>query len=153
MGLVGSSGRKAIPSLLDSWRDFERPEHVPRSPAASQTCASYTRAPPVPRSRKRGERPAAGRETVSDGQKKVRLVHKHTSNLFVILFSSHLLYSPYCSLSLVAVTQIRGHIAGSYPPSPLRIMPLIFIAKILQPFLPSSTRVELRLPTLGALSC
>ena len=45
----------------------------------------------------------------------------------------------------------RSHIAGSSPPSPLRYVPCIFIARRLQPFR-SSTRVGLRLlPTLGAL--
>ena len=38
----------------------------------------------------------------------------------------HLLSSPFYSLSLLAVTQIRGHIAGSSPPSnPLRFVPCI----------------------------
>ena len=37
--------------------------------------------------------------------------------------------------------QIRGNIACPSPPSPLRFVPCIFIAKRLQPFLPSSTRV------------
>ena len=47
------------------------------------------------------------------------------------------------SHSLPAVPQIRGHIAGPPPPSPLRYRALIFIARIIQHFLPSSTRVEL----------
>ena len=38
------------------------------------------------------------------------------------------------------------------PPSPLRFVPCIFIASIFQPFLPSSTRVEPCLPSLGLLS-
>ena len=59
---------------------------------------------------------------------------------------------PPFSLSLLVVPQIWGHIAGSSPPSPLRFKPFIFIARRLQPFPPSSTRVELCLPTLGALS-
>ena len=54
-------------------------------------------------------------------------------------------------LSLVVVTQIWGRIAGSSP-SPLRFVPSIFIARRFQLFLPSSTCVELCLPTLGALS-
>ena len=37
------------------------------------------------------------------------------------------------------------------PTSPLRFVPCIFIARRFELFLPSSTRVELRLPTLGAL--
>ena len=35
---------------------------------------------------------------------------------------SHLLSSPFYSLSLPVVTHIRGHIAGSSPPSPLRFV-------------------------------
>ena len=50
--------------------------------------------------------------------------------------------------SSVVITQIRGHIAG-YPPPPLRYSSCIFIARRVQHFLPSSTRVELGLPTLG----
>ena len=74
---------------------------------------------------------------------------------FLFFFSSHLLSSPFFSLPPVVVaTQIRGHIAGSSPPSPLRFMPCIFVARRLQPFLPLSTRVELRVPSLliGVLS-
>ena len=47
------------------------------------------------------------------------------------------------SPSLAVVTQIRGHRAGSLPPSPLRYVPVFFIARRTQLFfLPSSTRVE-----------
>ena len=35
---------------------------------------------------------------------------------FVFFFPSHLLSSAFYALSLLSVTQIRGHIAGSYPP-------------------------------------
>ena len=70
----------------------------------------------------------------------------------LFFFPSHLLFRPSVSLSLLVVTQIRGHIAGYYPPSPLQFVPCIFIARIFQLFLPSSIRVELSLPTLGALS-
>ena len=38
------------------------------------------------------------------------------------------------------------------PPSPPRFVPCFFIARKIQLFFPSSTRVELWLPTLGALS-
>ena len=44
---------------------------------------------------------------------------------------------------------MRGHIARPYP---LRFVPCVFIARRFQLFLPSSTRVELFSPTLGALS-
>ena len=51
------------------------------------------------------------------------------------------------SLPLV-VTQIRGHIAGSSPPLPTTVRAFHFYTSAL----PSSTRVELCSPTLGALS-
>ena len=38
---------------------------------------------------------------------------------FFSFFSSHLLSSPFFSPSRLVVTQIRGHLAGSSPPSPL----------------------------------
>ena len=52
---------------------------------------------------------------------------------------SHLLSTPFFSLSLLVITQIRGHMAGSSPPSPLWFVPCIFVA----PFF----LVDLRLPT------
>ena len=75
--------------------------------------------------------------------------------LFLFLFCFFpipLLSSPFFPLSLLVVAQIRGPIAGSSFPYPLGFVPCIFIAKIFQLFLPSSTRVELCLPTLGPLS-
>ena len=39
---------------------------------------------------------------------------------------SHLLSSPFCSLSLLVVTQIRGPIAGSSPPLPTTVRVLHF---------------------------
>ena len=53
---------------------------------------------------------------------------------------------------IIVVTQIRGHIAGSCSPYPLLFVPCIFIAIRFQLFLPSSTRVELCFPTVGALN-
>ena len=53
-------------------------------------------------------------------------------------------------LSLLVVAQIRGHIAGSS--LHCGWCHAFFIARRLQHFLPSSTRIELRLPTQGALS-
>ena len=65
-----------------------------------------------------------------------------------LFFPSHLLSSPLRSCSLVVVTQIRSHITGSSPPSPLlRYVPIIFIPRRIQHFLPSSARVELCLLT------
>lgn len=49
-------------------------------------------------------------------------------------------------LIVTAVSQSRGRTAGSYPPLPLvRSVGYIFIARRLQPHLPSSTSVELLL--------
>ena len=44
---------------------------------------------------------------------------------------------------LSSLTQIRGHMTGSSPPSPPRFVRYILIARRLPLFLPSSTRVEL----------
>lgn len=57
---------------------------------------------------------------------------------------------PFFSLLLIDVAQI-GHMAGSPPPHPLRFVLCIFIARRLCPR--RLVRVELRLPTLRALSC
>ena len=43
-----------------------------------------------------------------------------------IFFPSHLLSSPFYLLSLLVVTQIRGHIAGSFPPLPTTVRALHF---------------------------
>ena len=45
---------------------------------------------------------------------------------FLFFFPSHLLSSPFFSLSLLVVTQIRGHIAGSSPPLPTTVRALHF---------------------------
>ena len=42
------------------------------------------------------------------------------------MLPSHLLSSPFYSLSLLVVTQIRGHIAGSSPPLPTTVRALNF---------------------------
>ena len=63
----------------------------------------------------------------------------------------HLLRTPFFSLSHLVEATIRGHIAGSSPLSPPRFVPRIFIAIRLQLFLPSTARVGLSLPRLGAL--
>ena len=58
------------------------------------------------------------------------------------------------SRSHAVVTQILGHIAGSPSPCPLRYVPSCLSREEFWQFLPSSTRVDLYLPTLlGALSC
>ena len=43
-----------------------------------------------------------------------------------VFFPSHLLSLPFCSLSLLVATQIRGHIAGSSPPLPTTVRALHF---------------------------
>ena len=56
--------------------------------------------------------------------------------------------------SLPFVTQIRGQIAGTPPHSPLRCVPSsCFSTRVHQQFLPSSTRVELRMHTLRIVFC
>ena len=63
--------------------------------------------------------------------------------VFFFYFPCHLLSSPFCSLSLLVVTQIRGHMAGSSPPpTHYGACLAFFIARRFQLFLPSSTRVE-----------
>ena len=78
------------------------------------------------------------------------------ATFFLFFLPSHVLLSYYLrssfSLSLLVVTQIRRHIAGSSLPFPLRFVPCIFIARRFELFLPSSTRVELCPPMLHALS-
>ena len=80
--------------------------------------------------------------------------YEYCLSFLSFFFPSHVLSSPFFPLSLLVVTQIRGHIdiAGSSLPSPQRFVPCIIIAARLQLFLPSSTRIALCLPTLGALS-
>ena len=55
----------------------------------------------------------------------------------------HLLSSPFYFLSLLVVTQIRGHIAGSSPPLPYTVRALHFFFRDKISALASSTRVEL----------
>ena len=70
--------------------------------------------------------------------------HYYLSTIFIYFSPSHLLSSPFCSLSLLVVTQIRGHIAGSSsPPTHYGSCLAFFIARGFQLFLPSSTCVEL----------
>ena len=46
--------------------------------------------------------------------------------IYLLIFPSHLLCSPFFSLSLLVVTQIRGHIAFSSPPLPTAVCALYF---------------------------
>ena len=66
-----------------------------------------------------------------------------------LLSSSPFFSSPY--YTAVVVSQMRGHKAGSspFPPTPTVLaLEGFFIEKVLQPFLPSSTHFDFRLPTL-----
>ena len=73
--------------------------------------------------------------------------------LFLFIFFPIYYLRPSFSLSLLVVTQIRCHIAGSSPPPPHYGSCLAFFVSILfQLFLPSSTCVELWLPRVGVLS-
>ena len=46
--------------------------------------------------------------------------------MYTVFFPSHLLSSRFCSLSLLLVTQIRGHIAGPFPPLPTTVRAFYF---------------------------
>ena len=60
----------SIETLL-RFRDFERPEHAPRSPAGTRTCAGVYRRPPcVPRRRERQKVPTGAGEKRATVQKK-----------------------------------------------------------------------------------
>ena len=66
--------RNASPRLVAIFRDFESPEHVPRTSARAHTCAVvYGRAFCLPRNRKHEKRPAAGRGKNGDVQKQTLL--------------------------------------------------------------------------------
>ena len=51
------------------------------------------------------------------------------SFFFLLFFPSHLLSSPFYSLSLLVVTQIRGDMAGSSPPLPTTVRSLAFLSR------------------------
>ena len=78
----------------------------------------------------------------------------HNAFCFPALFFVHSIYylHPSFSLSLPVVTQIRGQITGSSPSLSTTVRALHFYREKNQLFLPSSTPVELCLPTLGTLS-
>ena len=82
--------------------------------------------------------------------KGTKTIYKRKRSQIHIFCSSHLLCSPFVSLSVLVSCQIRGPIEGpsSIPPS----VPDIFIAGRFKMFIPSSTRVEMWLPTLGGVS-
>ena len=57
------------------------------------------------------------------GRSSYRSAHTH---IYIYYIPSHLLSSPFCSLSLllIVVTQIRGHMAGCFPPLPTTVRAL-----------------------------
>ena len=69
--------------------------------------------------------------------------------MLLFLFLSPHVVSPHLfdlSLLFIVVTQIRGHIAGRLTsPFPTTVRAFVSVAKNLQPFLPLSISVELRL--------
>ena len=63
------AGRKRIPWLFSTFRDFEPPEHVPRTSGRAHTwTGALTRASFVPRIREHEIRPAGGRAKDADVQ-------------------------------------------------------------------------------------
>ena len=77
--------RKATPWLLARFREFERPEHAPWSPAWTHTFTVVCRRPPcVPRSRERENRPAAGREKfcIPEKKEKENILHIASRHVF-----------------------------------------------------------------------
>ena len=76
-----------------------------------------------------------------------------SSSFFSLSFCIPFIILELLSPSLPVVIQIRGHIVGPSLPSPLRCMPSFLSREVSSTFLPSSSCVELYLPTLlGALS-
>ena len=71
---------------------------------------------------------------------------------FSFFFPSHLLFSPFYSLPPSRNSDPASH-SRLFPPTHYGSCLAFFIATRFQLFLPSSTRVELCLPTLGALNC
>ena len=65
IGLIGSTSRKAPPWLLVRFREFEGPEHAPRSPAWTHTCTVVYRRPPL-----RALQPRAREKTLGRRSKK-----------------------------------------------------------------------------------
>ena len=64
-------GRKRVPWLLATFRDFESPEYVPRTSARAHMCtAVFMRAPCVPRNREHEKRSAGERAKNAYVQKK-----------------------------------------------------------------------------------
>ena len=78
-----------------------------------------------------------------------RLTRQEQPDAFFLLIFVLIIILALLSPSLPAAPQIRGHIAvGPSPLLPTTVRGFIFIARRIQCFLPSSTRVELYLPTL-----
>ena len=79
------AGRKALPRLVARFRNFERPEHAPRIPAGTHTCAVVYRRPPcVPCSRER-EKNSRPELKVLYSAKRAHFIHLHMYGRFVQL--------------------------------------------------------------------
>ena len=98
------AGRKALPRLVARFRNFERPEHAPRIPAGTHTCAVVYRRPPcVPCSRER-EKNSRPELKVLYSAKRAHFIHLHMYGRFVQLryfFSKGSVDYRFCSAAVV----------------------------------------------------
>ena len=96
--------------------------------------------------------PATGLDDLHNIYIRVNIYFPEYILYFEVLYAFFSLI-PFISVALLfsippSRTQILGNIEGSSPAYPLRFVPSIFVATRFQLFLPSSTRVELCVPTL-----
>ena len=72
--------RNASPWLLANFRDFDPPEHVPRTSARARTCAVvFGRAPCSPRSREHEKDPGRKRKKCPCAKKNTHLYEVHSN--------------------------------------------------------------------------
>ena len=65
------AGRKAIPWLVTSFRDFEPPEYVPRTLARARTCTQCSHGPPVcPVTKSKSKDPRSEEQKIPMSEKK-----------------------------------------------------------------------------------
>ena len=156
------TGRMTAPRPnLHTWMALRARNHSPRGLATldpQSTCHGPRPEPKLARGARAGSlratEPRARETTCGRKSKKCRRAKKNTFIHSNICFFSIpcIIFALLFSLFPSRITQIRDHIAGSSPPSPLRFVPCTFIARRFQLFLPLSTPVELCLPKLRALS-
>ena len=72
------AGRKAIPWLFISFRDFELPEHVPQISVRAHTCAQFSRGPPACPVTERKRKDPRAEEQKMPTSKKIHIVHSNT---------------------------------------------------------------------------